>query len=296
MKNLPILNQAPATESLECMEIFGGNRVTSKRLELPGLDVWLISQPYEEADRGGDVHFVSSCASGRISRILLADISGHGEEVAEMGQRLRDLMRDNINVVRQTKFVQQMNEQFASVSKDESFATAVVCSYFEPTRTLEISNAGHPRPLFYSNATKTWTAITQQSELHASADDTPLGVIDDANYSGVKIKVAEGDMLFSYSDALIESELGKDGEALGVDGLKSAIEKLPADEPETLLRKLFEGLVQHHPQNLSQDDVTVILTRVSKPTYSFTKNLLAPFRLFGQVKDKTDLDSPTGKT
>ena len=44
--------------------------------------------------------------------MLLADVSGHGAEVAELGRGLRDLMRKNVNVIRQKRFVEGMNRQF----------------------------------------------------------------------------------------------------------------------------------------------------------------------------------------
>ena len=65
-------------QHMQCMEVWGGSQVTSSGVELAGLDVWVYSKPFGEAQRGGDVYYVSSCASGRISRLLLADVSGHG--------------------------------------------------------------------------------------------------------------------------------------------------------------------------------------------------------------------------
>ena len=79
------------------MEVWGSSQLTSSGVELPGLDVWVYSKPFRQAQHGGDVYYVSSCASGRISRLLLADVSGHGKSVASTAADLRALMRRFVN-------------------------------------------------------------------------------------------------------------------------------------------------------------------------------------------------------
>ena len=59
---------------------------------MPGLSVWVYSRPHGSSLGGGDVYYLSLCASGRISRVLLADVSGHGELVSGLGVGLRDVM------------------------------------------------------------------------------------------------------------------------------------------------------------------------------------------------------------
>ena len=105
---------AATSDRMQCMEVWGGNSPVDRGFEVPGLDVWVYSRPYERAQRGGDVYYVSSCASGRITRLLLADVSGHGTAVASVATGLRDLMRQHVNLINQTRFVREMNRQFRS--------------------------------------------------------------------------------------------------------------------------------------------------------------------------------------
>ena len=85
---------------------------------------------FGRSEAGGDVYYVSSCAAGRLTRILLADVSGHGEQVAHIAAQLRDLMRENIEVTNHHQFVVDMNRQFEAGTQDGTFATAVVASFF----------------------------------------------------------------------------------------------------------------------------------------------------------------------
>ena len=64
------------------MEVWGGSQLTQRSVQFSGLDAWVYSKPHAHADKGGDVIYASSCATGRITRLLLADVAGHGSAVA----------------------------------------------------------------------------------------------------------------------------------------------------------------------------------------------------------------------
>ena len=81
------------TQQMSCMEVWGGSQLAERTVEFGGLDAWVYSKPYGQATRGGDVYYASSCATGRITRVLLADVSGHGKAVAATAADLRLLMR-----------------------------------------------------------------------------------------------------------------------------------------------------------------------------------------------------------
>src|SRR5215207_5457314 len=105
----------PSPQIMTCMEVWGGSDATDAAVTLSGLDAWVYSRPYREADGsggegGGDVYYVSACATGRINRLLVADVSGHGERVRAVAVQLRDLMRRFVNYLDQSKFVLSMNK------------------------------------------------------------------------------------------------------------------------------------------------------------------------------------------
>ena len=79
------------------MEIWGGIEPVERTVSTPGLDLWVFSQPFEGDEQGGDVYYVTLCGGGLITRIVVADVSGHGSSVAEFSASLRALLRKNIN-------------------------------------------------------------------------------------------------------------------------------------------------------------------------------------------------------
>src|SRR2546428_12508544 len=112
--------------AMQCMEVWGGNQTADSGVVMAGLDAWVYSKPYANAQAGGDVYYVSSCATGRITRLLVADVSGHGSAVSDTAVQLRSLMRKHVNQINQSRFVSSMNQQFSAMSKAGCFATAVV--------------------------------------------------------------------------------------------------------------------------------------------------------------------------
>ena len=71
------MQTAQKISQMSCMEVWGGNIATDTSIDRPGLSCRVYSQSFGDGDAGGDVYYLSSCASGRLTRFLLADVCGH---------------------------------------------------------------------------------------------------------------------------------------------------------------------------------------------------------------------------
>ncbi|HEV8076451.1 MAG TPA: PP2C family protein-serine/threonine phosphatase, partial [Candidatus Acidoferrum sp.] len=263
------MTDSPA-QHMQCMEVWGGSQLTSSGVELGGLDVWVYSKPFGEAQRGGDVYYVSSCASGRISRLLLADVSGHGQSVASTAADLRTLMRRFVNRLDQKEVVRLLNEQFTALSRHGSFATAVLTTFFAPTRRLSLCNAGHPRPLLFSAIEGRWSLLGHGHDHpeKKALSNIPLGMFQIADYEQLDVELDPGDCLVSYTDALMES-CDADGEMLGEEGLLRIANLLGNVPGEKLIPALLQEIGERFPQNLAADDVTLLVVRANGRTLHF---------------------------
>jgi len=282
--NEPVASKKPP-QQMSCMEVWGGSQLTTRRVEMGGLDAWVYSKPFGDAQRGGDVYYASSCATGRITRLLLADVSGHGNTVASTAANLRTLMRRFVNRLDQTEFVRVLNQQFTALSEAGTFATAVVATFFAPTQRFIVCNAGHPRPLLYQAAKQEWSFLgADPLEEEASANNMPLGIIDLAEYQQLDVELQTGDCVLSYTDALIESR-DADGEMLGEAGLLRIMRFVGDVEPQLLTKTLLREIKDRHPENLTEDDVTVLLVRANghKPHFSLREFLWANLRFLGSL-------------
>jgi len=266
---------------MQCMEVWGGSQLTAAGVEFGGLDAWVYSKPYGQARSGGDVYYASSCATGRISRLLLADVSGHGNAVAATAADLRTLMRRFVNRLDQTEFVRLLNQQFMALSQEGTFATAVVTTFFAPSRRLTVCNAGHPRPLMYRAAERKWNFLGHHgAATHSTPSNIPLGIMDVSEYEQFDVELDSGDCVVSYTDALIESS-DADGEMLGEAGLLRIMRLLGDVEPHKLIDTLLKEIAERYPENLSDDDVTVLVVRANgrQPRRSFREKFGALLRL-----------------
>src|SRR5687768_7803648 len=86
---------------LSCGQTWSGSGIVSGAMLLPGLEVWLQSVPSGASYAGGDVHYFSNCPQCLVSRIALADVSGHGDQVAAFADALRQLMSKHLTALDQ---------------------------------------------------------------------------------------------------------------------------------------------------------------------------------------------------
>jgi sigma-B regulation protein RsbU (phosphoserine phosphatase) len=272
-------------QRMQCMEVWGGSQLTARGVAFGGLDAWVYSKPHGNAQHGGDVYYASSCATGRIARLLLADVAGHGISVASTAADLRTLMRRFVNRLDQTEFVRLLNQQFTSLSKDGAFATAVVATFFEPSRRMTVCNAGHPRPLLYRAARKQWDFLGHTAtKASAGPSNLPLGLLEISAYDQFDVELEPGDRMLSYTDALMESN-DASGEMLGEEGVLRILRLLGDVAPEKLIESLLGEIETRYPLNLTDDDVTVLLVQVNqrKPSYTLGEKLKAFGRFSGTL-------------
>jgi phosphoserine phosphatase RsbU/P len=288
LSHFPQYNQGvnePQTQHMTCMEVWGDSQLTARGIEMGGLNAWVYSKPFGQAQRGGDVYYASSCATGRISRLLLADVSGHGTSVASTAADLRVLMRRFVNRLDQKEFVRLLNQQFVALSRAGCFATAVVTTFFAPSRRLLISNAGHPRPLLYRAAQQQWTLLGEDGVGDSrTVRNIPLGIMDLTEYEEFDVELEAGDCLLSYTDALIESR-DADGVMLGEAGVLRILRLLGKIEPQKMIETLLKEIGERYPENLAEDDVTVLLVCANgrQPSYSLKEKISAQMRFLGSL-------------
>jgi sigma-B regulation protein RsbU (phosphoserine phosphatase) len=249
--------------TMRCLEVWGGNQAVDNGVVMAGLDAWLYSRPYRNESAGGDIHYVSSCAAGMVTRVLVADVSGHGVAVADAAHRLRGLMRRYVNYVDQTRFVEGLNAEFSGLAESGAFATAVAATYKAHTDEFSVCNAGHPRPLWYRRRTGTWTFMSEApvatpSDSGDRPANIPLGIARPTRYDQFAVRLARGDLVVLYTDSLIEAE-GADGRPLGENGLLAAARRLEASDAEEFLRALLKSIGRHGES--STDDVTLLILR-----------------------------------
>lgn len=269
--------------TMRCLEVWGGNQAIDNGVVMAGLDAWLYSRPFEGHAAGGDIHYVSSCAAGMVTRVLVADVAGHGQKVADAAHRLRSLMRRYVNFIDQTRFVEGLNTEFSDLAQPGGFATAVAATYVGPTDEFTVCNAGHPRPLWFRKRTNTWTVMSDaSSEKPAAPSDRltniPLGIQAPTRYDQFTVKLETGDWVVIYTDSLTEAR-GPDGKLLGEQGLLDIVRQLDVVNADELARELLNAIERNG--QVSSDDVTILILRPNGllPRMSFSIMVVMVLRM-----------------
>jgi serine phosphatase RsbU (regulator of sigma subunit) len=261
------------------MEIWGGNEATDTLVRTSGLDAYAYSQPYGGDLSGGDVLYLTSCSSGRISRVLLADVVGHGKPAGEAALRLRQLMAGSVDIYNQTKLVKALNEEFSGLQELGRFASAVVASYFRPTGALTICNAGHPPPIYFSarsQAWRMWSSVASEDRVPAPSN-LPLGMFRSVEYDLMTAHFEPGDLLLLYTDGVIEAS-DEEGDQLGTSGLLQILQGLEISDTVGIVPGVLQGLYGWTGAGANEDDISLMLIARNDLKGSLRDEVLAPVR------------------
>lgn len=83
---------ADAHGRLECKEIWGGIR--NRDIEISaGKVIGSIYATSSEGGMGGDIYFFGVCKGDTITRLAIADVTGHGEAVSEISRFVYDSLK-----------------------------------------------------------------------------------------------------------------------------------------------------------------------------------------------------------
>jgi sigma-B regulation protein RsbU (phosphoserine phosphatase) len=251
-------DESEKPHALICTEVWGGNRKVIRTVTMPSLIAWVASVPLNEGEGGGDLHYMSVCDYDLISRVALADVSGHGSEVDGVTQTLRNLMRKNINVWDQSDFMRGVNETFGQ-SGDHKYATAIVLSFHRVMGRLAFSNAGHLPPLWYHAAQGAWGWLEEGAEAK-KVSGSPVGLIPGTEYSQTVVALKPSDLLVLYTDGITEAG-NETGQELGREQLLEWARRAPVDSPRALGENLLQRLELFRGKIRNDDETLLVLQR-----------------------------------
>ena len=244
---------------LECGQTWSGSGATSGVMMLPRLEVWLHSMPAGAAHAGGDIHYFSNCPQCVVSRIALADVSGHGDQVVAFADALRHLMVKYLFALDQEALMRDLNQVARRALGSSHYATMLAVGWHSRRGLLVVTSAGHPPPMWYRAARNSWTWLDTNRRSDKPAG-VPLGLLEDIQYFRRVIKLEPGDLVVLCSDGASET-LNADGSELGPGGLIALARGATARSAEEFGRGLAESIASFRGNGAAPDDQTVIVLR-----------------------------------
>jgi hypothetical protein len=268
------------------MEVSGGRLTYQADYEMPGLAMQISSRQADHCtEGGGEVHYISSCASGRITRMMLADICGSSDVFRKLSCEMRDGLIRNINSIWQNRVVLNMSKQFREFARQGGFATASIATFFAPTRSFVMCNIGNPPPLLFRARDRSWEVLHGEPESVQEPCDVPEGVFGSDQYRHVNTKLEVGDVVVIYGNGFAQSAF-PGGNLVGHDRMLEALRDAPHSDPRARLEHLIRLILDN---NEPAEDSTILVCEVTETKVRLRDNLLAPLRLFRRASDQTQL-------
>ena len=252
-------------------------------VELPGLRGVLYSQPCAAA-HGGDIHYVSVCGSGLLSRLCVADVAGHGDAVAAVSSETYDHLRRSVDIVDDRRVLRTLDRRL-SREGIQALTTAVLATYFPPGRRLSISYAGHPAAWLFRRAEGRWMPVDEEPAPARAGEfvGLPLATGLSPSFTRRRLKVDVGDRVLLLTDGVLEAT-SPQGIEFGHDGVMRVLRDRAADCGE-LVDRLLAALADHTDRaRLIHDDVTVFVGEIVEAPrgpalWHVLKNRLSPARV-----------------
>lgn len=255
---------AVSHHALTCREVWASNRNVAHTVELPGLQGWMYSAPLELGHDGGDIHYLSACDYGVLSRVVLADVSGHGRSIAAVAEELLRLVRAHMNRLEQSALLSEISASLSTVKRNDGamYATAIVAGFDSTCSDLTLTNAGHPPPLWYRADQRQWELVQKaDSSTPRRPVGVPIGLELGTSYEDFVVTFGVDDLLICYTDGISDATDDK-GRALGVDGLLELAPGLSVESPMAAGATLL-GLVDafRHGAPASDDETLIVFRR-----------------------------------
>ena len=210
---------------------------------------------------GGDIYYLSVCSSDSLTRLILADLRGHGECVSELSQWIYGALRDNMNSLDGSSILRSLNKTLFDQGF-QAITTAVVISFYVPNSMLYFSYAGHPPALLRKKSGQNWAPLlSQPNDLPVNL---PLGVFRSTTYDQDSVRLRAGDRVAIYTDGITETQ-SQAGEDFGGERLCTILEQASYEDISVAKHNLIHALSLHSLHSPCQDDLTLLLMEVAFP-------------------------------
>jgi serine phosphatase RsbU (regulator of sigma subunit) len=227
---------------------------------LPHAPLWLgltevkgVSIPAREV--GGDFFNYFELPGGQLA-VLVGDVSGKGISAALLMANIQATLRARLplepDLARLTATIDQEIEQSTPAGV---YATLFLGILDPRHKTLRYVNAGH-HPQFL---------VATDGILPLSTGGMPVGLFAGHGYTEREVQLAEGDVLFFYTDGLVEVE-NESGEMFGADRLATLLRAHWSRGVDALLERAEAEVRTFRGAADPFDDVTLMALRLGADT------------------------------
>ena len=255
--NALINPESPPLLRIRCSEIWGGPENADLDVCTSGVIASVFSLSCDGLT-GGDLYYFAVCDSDLLTRVVLADLKGHGHQVSILSEWLFNALRESMGSLDGSSILTELNRVLCEKGLD-AITTATVVSFRVGDSNLYVANAGHPPVLLRRKEQEPWERIELQDMRDFA--DLPLGMFRNTFYQQMSLPLRPGDRLALYTDGLTEGTDSREQE-FGEDCLRASLRKHGNRDLTSLKNQLVNDLRQHVGGPFAHDDVTLLLLEI----------------------------------
>ncbi len=180
---------------------------------------------------GGDFFTVTALSQAQAG-VFLCDVAGHGVRSALVTAMIRALVEELKPLAAEPgEFLSKLNSDLCAILRHAGTPLLTTAFYLVAdarTGAMRYANAGHPKPMHVRRGTGQVVLLTNASGRSQPA----LGLMEDARYQSSDVLLSPGDLVFLYTDGLIEVQ-SQDNELYSAQHLLQAVQErmgLPTGE------------------------------------------------------------------
>lgn len=241
---------------IKCGEVWGGIQENNLELMTSGIEASLYSSAFD-GGKGGDIYYLSVCDSDLLTRVVLADVMGHGEVVSNTSEWLCNSLRHRMNSTSGHDVLADLNSAAVEYGY-KALTTAAVIAYYRHRKEFFYTYAGHHPVLIRRSGETQWLPLEIPKTDRMA--NLPLGITRGVEYDQETIQLYSGDNVFIYTDGVIESE-NSDAELFGHDRLLEVLESA-GNDPAEIKNALSAALTAHEAGMSDHDDTSYIAIKI----------------------------------
>ncbi len=200
----------------------------------------------------GDYYDFIDPSEGNLG-IVLADVSGHGTPAAVIMAMTRAIMRSyTLGVTSSSSVLSLVNEVLCDNIYTKDFVTMFYLVLDIEQGSINYSSAGHHPVLFYDSS--------EFMVKKLNAGGLLLGIFKEQEYEEKVLTLDTGDILFLYTDGLVEV-INKDNEQYGYDRLLSKIIMYSSLRPQDMINEIMQDVKDFTNLESYRDDITVVVIK-----------------------------------
>ena len=185
--------------------------------------------------------------------IMIGDVSGKGAAAALYAALVSGLLRNLVSEERSPRaLLAAVNRALLSRKIEARYLTSLYACWNPEKRSLEMANAGQPRPLLYRHGKVEALDVL----------GIPLGLFEEADYESYSLALKPGDAVVLLSDGITESE-NASREQFGQHGLTDLVAEHGGRSADELLSRIFDGVQSFTGSSKLDDDRTVVVVKAA---------------------------------